>query len=100
MGRIPVASGSSVPPWPAFIALKARRTAATAPAEDRPSGLSRTSQPSTLSPLRVLAIEVALHIGCAQGRVNAAGIVERRIGNETELRCAAQLHRLGDLSAQ
>src|SRR6185295_3842665 len=66
IGRMPVASGSSVPEWLAFCASNARRTAPTACVDVIFGGLSRTSQPwtglpflrraivsSTLSPLGV-----------------------------------------------
>src|SRR3954470_9158907 len=96
IGRMPVASGSSVPAWPTLAALKMRRTLPTAAADERPSGLSRTSQPLTLSPLRFLAIriQVAPHRRLAQRLVDALGVFERRIRLEAELGCAAQLHEL------
>src|SRR4051812_46327358 len=99
---MPVASGSSVPAWPTFAALKSRLIAATAPAEDSPSGLSSTSQPSTLSPLRFLAIfvQVAAHHGITQDGVDALGIVERSIGGKGDFGCAPQLHRFDDFAAQ
>src|SRR5258708_27603945 len=82
-GRTPVASGSRVPPWPILAALKTRRTAPTAAAEDRPAGLSSTSHPSTLSPLRLLAIrnDVAPDRGIAQPLVQAARTIQRGGGN-------------------
>src|SRR5260221_7648790 len=61
---MPVASGSSVPPWPAFWASNRRRMAPTAWVEVMPSGLSRISQPLTFSPRLRLAI-----IGLVIGRV-------------------------------
>src|SRR5262245_27796100 len=98
MGRTPVASGSRVPACPALAALKWRRTAATAPADERPAGLSRISQPSTLSPLRVLAIGIAADAGLTQGRVDAAGVIEGGVGHEADIRRAAQLHGLHHLA--
>src|SRR5262245_53132860 len=56
MGRMPVASGSSVPPWPAFAALNSRRILPTTCVEVTPDGLSMLSQPLTGSPLRLRAI--------------------------------------------
>src|SRR3954465_247306 len=47
MGRMPDASGSSVPAWPAFLALSARLTTATAWVEVMPTPLSSTIQPLT-----------------------------------------------------
>src|SRR5260221_13816637 len=92
IGRMPVASGSSVPPCPALAAPVTRRTAPTAWLEVRPSGLSRTTQPwigrpPRLRPLAVLAVlvplivviplprthDVALDIRAGQPRVDAAG---------------------------
>src|SRR5258708_25827359 len=94
-GRTPVASGSRVPPWPILAALKTRRTAPTAAAEDRPAGLSSTTHPSTLSPLRLLAIgnDVAPDRGIAQRLVDAARLTERRARNEAPLTGAPQLDR-------
>src|SRR5258708_9913903 len=99
-GRTRVASGSRVPPWPILAALKTRRTAPTAAAEDRPAGLSSTSHPSTLSPLRLLAIgnDVAPDRGIAQRLVDAARIIERGVGNEAAPRGAPQLDPLHHLA--
>src|SRR5919107_740537 len=47
IGRIPEASGSSVPAWPAFLAVSARLTVATAWVEVMPTPLSSTTQPWT-----------------------------------------------------
>src|ERR1700722_595032 len=60
IGRMPVASGSSVPPCPAFAAPVMRRTAPTAWLELSPSGLSRTIQPWMGVPRRLRAIVLAL----------------------------------------
>src|SRR5881275_1976374 len=54
IGRTPLASGSSVPPWPTFVfgspASRSRRlTALTAWVEPRPTGLSRMIQPWSIS---------------------------------------------------
>jgi len=45
IGRIPEASGSRVPAWPAFLADNARFTAATAWVEVMPTPLSRMIHP-------------------------------------------------------
>src|SRR6478609_2519959 len=47
IGSRPEARGSSVPAWPAFLALKARFTTLTAWVEVMPTGLSSTTQPCT-----------------------------------------------------
>src|SRR4051794_4600981 len=47
IGRMPDASGSSVPAWPAFLALSARFATATACVDVMPTPLSRISQPFT-----------------------------------------------------
>jgi hypothetical protein len=52
MGRRPLASGSSVPAWPAFSASNRRLTSLTMRVEPAPAGLSSTSQPWIGSPLR------------------------------------------------
>ena len=45
IGRTPVASGSSVPPWPTFCAWVRRLTTLTTWVEVMPAPLSITSQP-------------------------------------------------------
>src|SRR5215813_450369 len=62
MGSTPVASGSSVPAWPAFLAANARLTTDTAWVEVMPTGLSSTTQPSTL---RFSRLRWADGIGCS-----------------------------------
>src|SRR3990172_11192457 len=56
IGSTPVASGSSVPAWPAFCALNRCLTRPTALVEFSPCGLSRMSQPLTGKPLRCRAM--------------------------------------------
>src|SRR5262245_59636941 len=63
IGRMPVAMGSRVPPWPTFAASSARFTRATAVAEVSPAGLSRAIQPWIGRPL-LLAIATLGRIGC------------------------------------
>ena len=46
----PVAAGSSVPEWPAFLASKHHFILLTTAVDDKPSGLSTKSQPSILRP--------------------------------------------------
>src|SRR6185312_9222051 len=112
-GSTPVASGSSVPPWPAFSASSARRTAATARLEVMPKGLSRTSQPCSGTPRRLRAIavglirrlrlgrrQIALDLGPMQQLVDAAGVVEGGVESEGESRREAQRHLARELPAQ
>src|SRR5438132_14200836 len=54
IGRTPLASGSSVPPWPTFVfgspaSRRMRLTALTAVVEPSPAGLSRMIQPWSIS---------------------------------------------------
>src|SRR5438045_3326491 len=54
IGRTPLASGSSVPPWPTLVlgspaSRSSRLTALTAGVEPRPTGLSRMIQPWSIS---------------------------------------------------
>src|SRR5579883_1252068 len=84
IGSTPVASGSSVPPCPAFAASRQRRTCPTARLELIPKGLSRTSQPWIGRPCRLAVIvgrvllrtEIALHLRSVQQFADAAGMVE------------------------
>src|SRR5271169_2890131 len=92
IGSTPVASGSSVPPWPAFAAPVIRRTRATASAEVRPISLSSTSQPCSGRPRGLRGIvsltaasliirfdiagQIGRHLGLAQQFVDAAGAIE------------------------
>src|SRR5260370_10817522 len=113
IGSTPVASGSSVPPCPAFSASSARRTAATARLEVMPGGLSRTSQPWSGTPRRLRAIavgllrrirlrlrQVALDFGPVQQLVDADGMVEGGVEGEGEPRGEAQRHLARELCAQ
>ena len=77
MGSTPVASGSSVPAWPAFCAWKARRTRPTAWVEPRPSGLSSTTQPLTGRPLRLRPIvgsKIPRHLRVVEQALYALGL--------------------------
>src|SRR5262245_57715976 len=102
MGRMPVARGSSVPPWPALAALNRRRTLPTACVEVTPDGLSMISQPLTGSPLRLRAIarpdftrappwlgfcgrrEIASHPRIVQQFLDPVGLLEGGIGGEAD----------------
>ena len=57
----PVAAGSSVPEWPAFLASKHHFILLTTAVDDKPSGLSTKSQPSILRPffLRLFILSIA-----------------------------------------
>src|SRR5215212_9304031 len=87
IGRMPVASGSRVPAWPAFWALKARRTRLTAWVEPSPSGLSSTTQPETgspflLRPTVVPAAEVRPYLGVVEQPPDALGLGEALVVDE------------------
>src|SRR5690349_24644499 len=113
-GRMPLASGSRVPPWPAFSASKRRRTIATARAELTPRGLSSTSQPWTGWPRRLRATvvlgvvfvpvrgfrDVALHLRAMQDLVDAVRVLEGHVQHERERRREAERHFARDQSAQ
>src|SRR3982074_3416531 len=47
IGKSPLASGSSVPVWPAFSAQNRRFACCNAALDDSPTGLSRSRTPST-----------------------------------------------------
>ena len=76
IGRMPEASGSRVPAWPAFLALKARFTTATAWVEVMPTRLSRMTQPETSRLLRPVGPRPALR--AASFRVPALGVRAHR----------------------
>src|SRR6476620_239070 len=102
IGRMPEASGSSVPACPAFLALKARFTTATAWVEVMPTPLSSTSQPLTSrflarggrsgrsafeSRSSVISLitrlgQVPLHLLASQERVDAGRLVEALVAHE------------------
>src|SRR5690349_11891474 len=103
----PLASGSSVPAWPALAAFSARRTRPSAVVEPIPAGLSRTSQPSTLSAPFLFIVrsgfrrrEIAPHFGPAQRRFDLARFFERAVRRKSDLRRHTQLHRARNLAAQ
>src|SRR5215467_12638348 len=90
-GKIPLASGSRVPPCPAFSASKRRRTIATARAELTPTGLSSATQPWTGWPRRLRVTvalgalrlgplpgfgDVPLDLGTMQDLIDPAGVIE------------------------
>src|SRR5687768_15115464 len=54
IGKMPVASGSSVPPCPIFCAFMIRRTFPTAWVDVIPAGLSSAIQPLITVPLRFI----------------------------------------------
>src|SRR5215472_11737394 len=114
-GKIPLASGSRVPPCPAFSALKRRRTIATTRAELTPTGLSSTSQPWIGCPRRLRATvvlgvvvlcavlrlgDVPLHLRAVQDLVDAARVLEGHVEHEGECRREAERHLSGDEATQ
>src|SRR5579872_6646274 len=120
IGRMPLASGSRVPPWPAFSASKRRRTIATALAELTPTGLSSTSQPWTGWPRRLRATvvlgavvlaavvpgsvlrlgDVAPYLRPMQDLVDPVRLLERHVQREGERRREAERHLARDQPAQ
>src|SRR6185436_8381809 len=108
---MPLASGSSVPAWPAFCASKMRFTMLTAWVEVRSTGLSRISQPSTLLPflrlivpiLRITVLvrrEVADDGGIVQQLLDPARLFKRLVGAEADGGGELHLHRAPELAAE
>src|SRR5262249_17019371 len=120
MGSTPVASGSRVPAWPAFLAEKARLTTDTAWVDVMPIGLSSTSQPSTLRFSRLRgglpgtcvgsltvasivfagALEIAPDRGRSQKLLDSFRFVESLVEAEGNVRCKFQVNAAGNLAAQ
>src|SRR5690242_2773851 len=123
IGRQPEASGSSVPAWPARLALNRRLITETAWVDVMPTGLSSTTQPCTscFSRLRCCfpslacggapgrgpvsfivfaALQVALHPRGVQQLLDALGLVEPLVDAEADVRREFQVHAMGDLAAQ
>src|SRR4051812_16094604 len=120
MGRTPVASGSSVPAWPAFLAEKARLTTDTAWVDVMPIGLSRTIQPSTFRFSRFRcglsctfvgwltgaslvfagAFEIALDRRRAQQLFDPLRFVEPLVEAEMDIGREFEIHPAGNLTAQ
>ena len=109
IGRMPDASGSRVPPWPAFCALNARLTSATALVEVMPTGLSRMTQPCTGLPFRLRAMTAFHSISEFQvlgdmrvdreELVDRVGIVKGGVQLEGEGRHMLECDPLADLAA-
>src|SRR5262245_15776783 len=118
IGRTPVASGSSVPAWPAFLAANARLTTETACVDVRPIGLSSTSQPSTSRFSRrrcaggafnevgesVIAVFTVLQIALDRRRsqklLDPFRFVESLVEPEANVGSKFQVNAPGDLAAQ
>src|SRR3954447_6227605 len=105
IGRMPVASGSSVPAWPTFCALVRRLTRVTTSVEVMPSPLSITSQPLMGTPLRlrpriVFSLDGAAGPLVAQEALEAGRLVEQLVGHELEPRRVLQAHRPGHAAGQ
>src|SRR5215471_8701014 len=121
-GRQPEASGSSVPAWPARLALNRRLITDTAWVEVMPTGLSSTTQPCTscFSRLRcplpspacgggagrgpvsfiIAALQITLHPRGMQQLLDALGLVEPLVDAEADVRREFEVHPMGDLAAQ
>src|SRR5207248_789368 len=94
-GRIPVASGSSVPACP-VLAPVLRLTIATTRAEVRPAGLSMISQPcSAASARRVIALriwlQIALDLGGVEERRDPRRVIDGIVEGKDDVRDLAQL---------
>src|SRR5881227_1786285 len=120
IGMMPEASGSSVPACPAFLALKARFTTATAWVEVMPTPLSSTSQPLTSrffargararasgSGARSSVILAVIRVGeippyllALQECVDSRRLVEALVAAEAQLGGEFEVHAVGDLVAQ
>src|SRR5690242_10981792 len=104
MGRMPLASGSSVPACPAFCASKIRFTMLTAWVEVRSTGLSRINQPSTFCPfLRLIVLilpEVAGDRGIVQQLLDPARFLEGLVGAEADGGRELHLHRPAQFAAE
>src|SRR5512132_57920 len=109
MGRTPVASGSSVPPWPALAAPVARRTLLTTAADVRPAGLSITSQPLSALPRRrsatstgpafvmvPIVLDITRNRRIAQDSCDAIRLLERSVDAEGQVRGELQVDALSD----
>src|SRR3954467_5313916 len=115
-------SGSRVPAWPAFLALKARFTTATACVEVMPTPLSSTSQPLTsrffgrgsrlsgagafgspmgsVVPLAAGLCQIPLHLLAPQDRLDARRLVEAVVAPEAQLGREFEVHAGRHLVAQ
>src|SRR4051812_16840715 len=83
MGRTPLASGSSVPPWPTLVlgspaSRRMRLTALTAWVEPRPTGLLRMIQPWSISGAEAEYPEKSARDAIDQRRDDAAHHVSAR----------------------
>src|ERR671914_76423 len=119
IGRMPEASGSSVPAWPAFLALSVRFTTATAWVEVMPTGLSSTIQPCTsrflgrgsraggrsvtgsfIQALVIRLCDVPLNLLSTQQRVDASRLVEGLVAQEAQVGRELEVDPVRHLGAQ
>src|SRR5687768_5190796 len=105
MGKMPLASGSSVPACPALPARSSRLTIAVARDAVGPTGLSSTNQPCTEEADRALVIlafglDIAAHARIAQQVGHPLRGIERFVGDEAQLRCKFEMQRARYLAAQ
>src|SRR5690606_15772555 len=105
-GSTPVASGSRLPVCPAFSALSSQRTFCRAWLELMPRGLSSTRMPLTLRRIRftcatsVVPMLAVFGHGTLDQRRQMRTAGDALVEMETQLRHAAQLHRLAQQHAQ
>src|SRR5690349_16047003 len=123
IGRQPEASGSSVPAWPARLALNRRLITDTAWVDVMPTGLSSTTQPwtSNFSRLRccfaspacaggwargpvsfivIGPLEIPLHPLGVQQLLDALGLAEPLVDAEADVGGEFQVDAMSDLAAQ
>src|SRR5665213_1446519 len=98
-GRIPVASGSSVPACPVFTPV-AWRMRTTASFEVMPPGLSMTSQPCSPGSAFILVPQVALDRLAMEDRGDAPGAVESAVEGKGEVRHKPEPNQPGDAALE
>src|ERR1700723_1523863 len=98
-GRIPVASGSSVPACPAFIPV-VRFSLVTTRLDVMPAGLSMTSQPPRPASNAILVPQIALDGLAVEQRGDTLGLVKGPVERKAQIRHVPQPDEAGDLSLQ
>src|SRR5262245_15765590 len=115
IGRMPVARGSSVPPWPALAALNSRRILPTTCVEVTPDGWWMLNRPLTGSPVRLRAIagpglaaarlrhigrQIPRHPRVVQQLFDAVRLRKACIGGEADRGRHAQIDLVRQLGAE